>query len=56
MVSRENAIIGGCLLVAFVVGFAISEYTTAPSWVAIAAFLLVGLVVPVAANEYRRRA
>ena len=52
MVSRENTIIVVCLLVGLVVGYAISEYTTLSSWIAIAAFVILGIILPVSINTY----
>lgn len=52
MVSRENTVIGVCILAGFVVGIAISEYTALSSWVAIAAFLILAIILPVSINVY----
>ena len=52
MVSRENAVIGTCILVALLVGSAVAAYTSLPDWVAMAVFLILGVVVPVTINGY----
>jgi membrane protein YdbS with pleckstrin-like domain len=55
MVSRENAVIVTSLLVALAVGAGLVQYTDAPSWVAMAVFIVLGVVVPTAINESSRR-
>lgn len=54
MVSQENTVIGISILLALVVGAAIYQFTSLPSWVGMAAFIVVGVLVPTAINEYTR--
>lgn len=55
MVSGENTVIIISLLVALAVGAAVIQYTDFPSWVAMAVFIVLGIVIPTAINEYPRR-
>jgi membrane protein implicated in regulation of membrane protease activity len=55
MLSRENAVILVSILVALAVGAAVHQYTDVPSWVAMAVFIVLGVVLPTALNEYARR-
>lgn len=55
MVSRENTVIVASILAALAVGGAVIQFTDAPSWVAMAVFIGLGVVVPIAINEYRRQ-
>ena len=51
MVSRENLVIGLCVLFAFPVAFVVDEYTAAPTWVWMAVFFLVGVGLPQVVNR-----
>jgi hypothetical protein len=51
VVSRENLVIGLCVLLAFPAAVAVDEYTAAPTWVWMAVFLLVGAGAPQAINR-----
>jgi hypothetical protein len=55
VVSRENFVIGLCVLFAFPVAFVVDEWTAAPTWVWMAVFFLVGVGLPQAVNGYLDR-
>ena len=55
MVSRENAVIVASIALALLVGYGVFEYTTVSDWVAMAVFLVLGVVVPTLVNEYLDR-
>ncbi|MGQ3328518.1 hypothetical protein [Halorubrum sp. FL23] len=51
MVSRENAVIGACILLTVALALAIESLdTTYPEWLPIALFLGGGVIVPLAIN------
>jgi len=52
MVSRENTVTGACILAGFVVGLAISEYTSLSPWIALAAFVILAIVLPIPITFY----
>ena len=55
MLSRENAVIGGCVLLAFPAAVAVDQYIAAPTWAWMAALFLVGVGLPQAVNGYLDR-
>ncbi|GGL62298.1 hypothetical protein [Halocalculus aciditolerans] len=54
MVSRENLVIGVCVVAALVLGLSVASATSLPSWVALAVFLGVGVLLPNLLNEFLR--
>lgn len=55
VLSRENAVIGGCVLLAFPAAVAVDQYIAAPTWAWMAALFLVGVGLPQAVNGYLDR-
>jgi hypothetical protein len=55
VVSRENLVIGLCVLLALPAAFVVDEWTAAPTWLGMAVFFLVGVGLPQAINGYLDR-
>ncbi|MFU1782696.1 hypothetical protein ACM16X_15040 [Haloarcula japonica] len=52
MVSRENKIVGGFIIVALVLGYASTMLTDVTSTVTLAIFLGVGVIAPMLVTNY----
>ena len=52
MVSRENKIIAGFIILAIVLLFGISSVSDPPTWVTVAVLIGLGVVAPTLVNEY----
>lgn len=52
MVSRENKVILLMAVVALVTLYSLARYTDAPSWMQMAALLIIGVIIPSLVNDY----